>query len=256
MTETQNPTAAVLIIGNEILSGRTQDGNLNYIAKKLVSVGIKLCEARIIPDTEVEIVASVNELRARYTYLFTTGGIGATHDDITAESVAKAFGVPFGENTEARSILEKHYTAANLNAARLRMARMPAGSTLIDNPVSAAPGIQIGNVYIMAGVPNIMQAMLDGLLAKLKHGTAIHSVSVSGSVAENVLADELTVIAERYPTLDIGSYPWFRVGKWGTALVVRGTDQGSIRKAADELTVLVSKHDDKPEIESSLPSVA
>lgn len=257
MTESQNPTAAVLIIGNEILSGRTQDGNLNYIAKKLVSVGIKLMETRVVPDIEAEIVAAVNALRARYTYLFTTGGIGATHDDITADCVAKAFAVPLLEDPRARALLEKHYKAQDLNAARLRMARIPQGGNLIDNPVSSAPGFSIGNVYVLAGVPKIMQAMLDGLLAGLKHGPAIHSISVSGYVAENVIADELTIIANNFPALDIGSYPWVRgPNRWGTALVIRGIDKVLVMQAADAIKALVSKYDPNPEIEITTPSAA
>jgi molybdenum cofactor synthesis domain-containing protein len=249
MTETSNPTAAVLIIGNEILSGRTQDTNLNSIAKKLGAIGIRLKEARVVPDIEDEIVAGLNALRSRYTYVFTTGGIGATHDDITADSVACAFGLPIIENPEARARLEAHYTPANLNAARLRMARMPEGSTLIDNPVSVAPGFHIGNVYVMAGVPNIMQGMLDGIIAGLKHGPAIYSVSVSGPVPENTVAEELGAIAASYPQLDIGSYPWFRVGKWGTALVVRGADKTLANEAADKLFALMAKQGIEPERE-------
>lgn len=250
-----NPTAAVLIIGNEILSGRTQDSNLNYIAQKLGSIGIPLKEARVVADIEAEIVAAVNTLRARYTYLFTTGGIGGTHDDITADSVAKAFGVPVIEHPEARALLEKHYPPDKLNPARLRMARMPQGAALIKNLVSTAPGFCVENVYVMAGVPSIMQGMLDGVLAQLRHGPAICSLSVSGSVPENVIAEELTAIALRYPDLDIGSYPWFRLGRWGTALVARGIDTVSIQRAGEDLKALMLKHDAQSEVETSLPSV-
>jgi molybdenum cofactor synthesis domain-containing protein len=253
MTSSETPTAALLIIGNEILSGRTQDSNLNYLAKKLTGIGIKLAEARVVPDIEAEIVAALNAVRTRYNYVFTTGGIGGTHDDITADSVAKAFNVPVIEHPDARAILEKHYTPANLNAARLRMARMPEGASLITNPVSTAPGFRVENVYVMAGVPSIMKGMLDGIVAQLKHGPAIYSISVSGSVPENVIAEELTAIAESYPQLDIGSYPWFRAGRWGTALVTRGTDQAAVKKAADEVAALMSKHDSEIEIEISLP---
>lgn len=205
-----------------------------------------------MPDIEAEIVSAINYLRERHDYLFTTGGIGGTHDDITADSVAKAFGVAVVEHPEARAMLEKHYTAEQLNTARLRMARMPEGAMLIPNPVSTAPGFQVENVYVMAGVPKIMQGMLDGLIAKLKHGPAIHSISVSGSVPENVIADELTIIAAGYPQLDIGSYPWFRAGRWGTALVARGTDLAAVKQAADALTVLIGKHDPQPEVEINL----
>jgi molybdenum cofactor synthesis domain-containing protein len=255
MATSKIPAAAVLIIGNEILSGRTQDANLNYIAKKLTSIGIKLAEVRIVPDIEEEIVAAVNVLRKRYTYLFTTGGIGPTHDDITAESIAKAFGQTIIENPEARDRLMIHYTDANINPARMRMARMPKNAMLIDNPVSAAPGFQVGNVYVMAGVPNIMQSMMDIVASTLPHGPAIHSISISGYVAESIVAAELTAIAARYHETEIGSYPWTRRGRWGTALVVRGTDAFAVKAAADEVYSLVAKHDAAPEVEAS-PSEA
>ncbi len=256
MIEAPTPTAAVLVIGNEILSGRTPDSNLNSIAKKLASIGVKLMEARVVPDIEGDIVAAVNALRARYTYVFTTGGIGPTHDDITADSIAKAFGVPVIEHPEARARLEAHYTPANLTASRLRMARVPQGSTLIDNPVSTAPGFRIENVHVLAGVPDIMNAMMDGVLAGLKHGPAIHSMTVSGFVAESVIAAELTAIAARYPQLDIGSYPWVRLGRFGTALVVRGTDKTAVETAADDVAALVKKHDSAAEVETTPPSAA
>ncbi len=249
MSQSDTPTAAVLIIGNEILSGRTPDANLNAIAKKLVGIGIRLAEARIVPDIEDEIVAAVNALRARYTYVLTTGGIGPTHDDITADSIGKAFGVAIVEHPDARARLESHYTSANLTASRLRMARMPEGASLIDNPVSAAPGFRIGNVYVLAGVPNIMAAMLDNVVATLKHGPTIHSVTVSGYVAESVIAEELGAIAAHHPDLDIGSYPWVKNARYGTALVTRGTDQAAVKEAADQIFALVAKHGGEPVIE-------
>jgi len=242
------PTAAVLIIGNEILSGRTQDINLNYIAKKLTTNGVRLAEARIVPDITNEIVSAVNALRQRYTYIFTTGGIGPTHDDITADSIGAAFGLPVIEHPAARALLEKYYTKENLTPARLRMTRVPETAALIDNPLSAAPGFQIENVYVMAGVPAIMQAMLDSVVAKLRHGPAIHSLSVSGYVAESVVAAELAEIAARYPQLDIGSYPWVKNARYGTALVTRGTDAAAIRAATAEIHALVIKHDPHPEM--------
>jgi molybdenum cofactor synthesis domain-containing protein len=239
----KTPTAAVLIIGNEILSGRTQDVNLNYIAQKLTSIGVRLSEARVVPDIEDEIVDALNALRKRYTYVFTTGGIGPTHDDITADSVGKAFGVPVTENPEARQRLENYYKERGVNAARLRMARTPEGASLIDNPISAAPGIHIGNVYVLAGVPDIMQAMMDNIVSTLKYGPAIHSVTVSGFVAESIVATELEDIAKRYPQLDIGSYPWVRQSRYGTALVARGTDGKAAQEAAEAILVFVKKHD-------------
>lgn len=256
MTESKNPTAAVLVIGNEILSGRTPDGNINSIARKLCAIGVRLLEARVVPDIESDIVAAVNALRARYTYVFTTGGLGATHDDITVDSIAKTFDVPVIEHPEAKVRLVAHYKSADLNAARLRMARIPQGATLIDNPVSAAPGFRLQNVYVLPGVPEIMQAMLDSVTAGLKHGPAIHSISISGHVAENTIADELAAIASRYPQFDIGSYPWFRQGRFGTALVVRGTDLMAIESAAGEITALVRKHDSAAEVETIPPSAA
>jgi molybdenum cofactor synthesis domain-containing protein len=246
-----NPTAAVLIIGNEILSGRTEDVNLFHIAKKLASIGIRMAEARVVPDIEDEIVASVNALRARYTYVFTTGGIGPTHDDITADSIAKAFGVTVGEHPEARAILIARYPNAALTPARLRMARIPKGAELINNPVSGVPGFRMQNVYVMAGVPNIMQGMLETVLPNLDHGSAYVSKSVSGFVSESVIAEGLTEVALRYPELDIGSYPWQREGRWGTALVARGTDRTMIDAAAEDILVLVKQYDPAPEIEIS-----
>lgn len=246
MTDTQNPTAAVLIIGNEILSGRTQDTNLNYIAKKLTAIGIRLAETRVVPDIEGEIVAALNALRQRYTYVFTTGGIGPTHDDITADSIGAAFGLPVEENAEARARLVAYYTPDRITPPRMRMARMPVGASLIDNPVSIAPGFKIENVHVLAGVPNIMQAMLDGIIASLTHGPAILSASVSGYVAESVVAVELGEIAARYPQLDIGSYPWTRDGRFGTALVTRGIDVAAIKAADEEIYRLVLAFDPAP----------
>ena len=245
------PTAAVLIIGNEILSGRTHDANLAFIAKKLSAHGIRMAEARVVPDIENEIVAAVNALRARYTYVFTTGGIGPTHDDITADCIGKAFGVPVSEHPEARARLLAHYTKTPINPARLRMARIPEGAALIDNTVSSAPGFRLENVYVMAGVPNIMQAMLEAVLPTLQHGPAFISKSVSGFVAESLVAEELRAIANHFPTLDIGSYPWEREGRWGTALVTRGTDPMLVETAADEILALVKRHDPDPVVEIS-----
>jgi len=248
-----SPTAAVLIIGNEILSGRTQDINLNYIANKLTAIGVRLAEARVVADIENDIVEAVNDLRKKYTYVFTTGGIGPTHDDITSDSIGKAFGRRVSENAEARARLEAHYAGATLNAARLRMARVPEGASLIENPVSAAPGFRLENVYVLAGVPNIMRAMLDSIIATLRHGPEIHSISVSGYVAESTVAEELEAIAKRYPMLDIGSYPWVRQARFGTALVVRGTDKASAEKAADEIFALVESKGGNPEREIIQP---
>jgi len=243
MTDASLPTAALLIIGNEILSGRTQDVNLNAVAKKLGAIGIPLKEVRVVPDIEADIVTSLNALRGRYTYVFTTGGIGPTHDDITVDAIAAAFGVGVSEHPDARALLVAHYGQENLTAARLRMARIPLGATLVANPVSAAPGIKIENVYVMAGVPNIMQAMLDGIVSTLRHGPAMHSLSVSGFVPESAVAEELAAIAARYSQLDIGSYPWMRSGKFGTALVTRGTDKEAVKKVSEEILVMMRLKD-------------
>lgn len=224
MTDTA-PTAALLIIGNEILSGRTQDANMSFIAKHLGTLGIRFREARVVPDEEAEIVAALNALRARYTYVFTTGGIGPTHDDITAECIAKAFDLPLIRNAEAVRRLELHYAGTGmLNEVRLRMANTPEGAILIDNPVSTAPGFQIGNVFVMAGVPMIMQAMLTGIGDRLVGGPVVKTKSVASAIPEGSFADALRTIAADYPGVDIGSYPAFRQGKVSTALVLRCTD--------------------------------
>jgi molybdenum cofactor synthesis domain-containing protein len=239
MSEGRVYTAAVLIFGNEILSGRTQDVNLGYLAGQLNTLGIRLREARVVADVEADIVRAVNECRARYDYVFTTGGIGPTHDDITAECVAKAFGLPLIRNPEAVGILEKHYQAGQLNEARLRMANTPQGATLIQNPASAAPGFQIGNVYVMAGVPAIMRAMFDGLRHRLAGGAPMQSTTVTTYLGEGVVAKDLTALQERYADLEIGSYPFFRAGKFGTSLVLRGTDTARMDAAAEELRAII-----------------
>ncbi len=233
------PTAAVLVIGNEILSGRTQDANLAYLGQELSALGIRLVEARVIPDIEATIVATVNELRARVTYLFTTGGIGPTHDDITSECVAKAFGVPWTLNAEAHRILFEHYGAEKLNAARLRMATTPEGAILIDNPVSKAPGFQMGNVFVLAGIPKIAQAMFQSLKHRLSGGPALVSATVTAFVPEGTIAAGLGEVQAAYPALDVGSYPFQRDGRFGTQLVVRGTDKDAVRAAAEAIGRLV-----------------
>lgn len=248
MTATEIPTAAVLVIGNEILSGRTQDINLNAIAKKLAEIGVALREARVVPDVTDEIVAAVNAMRQRYTYVFTTGGIGPTHDDITVDAIAAAFGVKAVEHPEARAALAAHYGEDKLTPARLRMARTPEGATLIQNPISAAPGIKIGNVHILAGVPEIMRAMMEGVVATLRHGPALHSKTVSAAIGESLIAEGLGAIAARYPQIDIGSYPWAKDGKFGTSLVSRGTDAAIVETATDDIIALVRAKGVEPQI--------
>jgi molybdenum cofactor synthesis domain-containing protein len=232
-------TAAVLVIGNEILSGRTKDANLNYLATELNSIGVRLLEARVVADVPEAIVKAVNELRAAYDYVFTTGGIGPTHDDITSECVAKAFGVPLIKDPRAVRLLTNHYGEANLTEARLRMAQVPEGATLIDNPVSTAPGFQIRNVFVLAGVPAICRAMFDGLKSRLRTGDKVLSVTVSGYVGEGVIAKGLGALQGRFAMLEIGSYPFFRQGKFGASFVLRGTDNAALKSAAEELRVLI-----------------
>jgi molybdenum cofactor synthesis domain-containing protein len=234
-----SPTAAVLIIGNEILSGRTQDSNLNYIAERLTAKGIRLAEARVVRDVEDEIVAAVRALSARYSYVFTTGGIGPTHDDITAEAIAKAFGVPLIVHPAAAARLERHYGKGKVTPARLRMARVPEGAELIDNPVSAAPGIRIGNVFIMAGVPAIMRAMTDGIVPTLAGGPVVLSRSIACEVGESVLAEPLGAIQAAHPEVDIGSYPWYRGGRFGVSLVSRGPDAAVLETVVGEIAQMV-----------------
>jgi molybdenum cofactor synthesis domain-containing protein len=232
-------TSAVLIIGNEILSGRTKDANLNYLATELTAIGVRLTEARVVADVPEAIIKAVNELRAAYDYVFTTGGIGPTHDDITAECIAKAFGVPLIKDPRAVRLLTNHYGEANLTEARLRMAHVPEGATLIDNPVSIAPGFQIGNVFVLAGVPAICRAMFDGIKGQLKTGDKVLSVTISGYIGEGVIAKGLGALQDRYRQLDVGSYPFFRQDKFGASFVLRGTDEAALARAADELRALI-----------------
>jgi molybdenum cofactor synthesis domain-containing protein len=238
-TDSSAPTAAVLIIGNEILSGRTQDTNLNYIATKLAARGIRLAEARVVADIEDEIVAAVRALSARYTYVFTTGGIGPTHDDITAEAMAKAFDRPLIVNAEARELLERHYGEGKVSPGRLRMARTPEGASLVRNPVSAAPGFRIENVFIMAGVPAIMRAMIDAIVPTLPGGPVVLARSISCQVGESVFAEQLGAIQDAHPYVDIGSYPWYRGGEFGVSLVARGTDATTLDIVVGEISGMI-----------------
>jgi molybdenum cofactor synthesis domain-containing protein len=236
------PTAALLIIGNEILSGRTQDANLNYLAKTLGKLGVRLVECRVVSDNENAIIEAVQSLSGRNDYVFTSGGIGPTHDDITTATIAKAFGKKLLRHPEAEARLRKHYKPEDINAARLKMADIPEGAELIDNPVSAAPGFILENVYVMAGVPRIMQAMLDGVSARIKGGAVTLSRTISATVTEGYIAAELTAIQEANPNVEIGSYPFIRDGKLGVSLVCRSTDVAALDKVAQELRALISKH--------------
>jgi len=234
MSESRTVTAAMLIIGNEILSGRTVDANLPHLATRLNERGVQLAEARIVRDIEAEIVDAVKALSVRHDYLFTTGGIGPTHDDITAASIAKAFDWPFERHPEAARILEQFY-GDRVNPARMSMADMPRGVTLIDNPVSRAPGFRIANVFVMAGVPKIMQAMLDGILPTLEGGTPVQSATVTVYRPESELAPLLQVIVDAIPTVDIGSYPFMRMDRPGSSIVFRSTDGAALARARRQL---------------------
>jgi len=246
---TDAPTAAILVVGNEILSGRTKDANIGWLAERLSALGIRVREARVVPDMPEEIVAAVNALRVRYTYVFTTGGIGPTHDDITAECIAAAFGVPLEQNAEARRRLEAHYPPGQLNAARLRMANAPVGATLIDNPVSTAPGFRIGNVHVMAGVPAIMRAMFDGLAPTLVGGPPMQARTVRCLLPEGLIAEGLGAIQVRHPTVEIGSYPFYRNQSFGVSLVLRAVDDAALAVATGEVADLVRSLGGDPTVE-------
>jgi len=234
-----NPTAAMLVIGDEILSGRTRDANMHHLAGRLAEVGIDLREVRIVSDDRPAIVEAVSGLRRSYTLVFTSGGIGPTHDDITADCIAAAFGVPIGVRDDARAILQAHYDKAGteMNEARLRMARIPQGAVLIENPVSAAPGFTIGNVHVMAGVPTIFQAMVEGLLPTLTGGTPLTSDAVRILRAEGDIAGPLGDLVARYPGLSFGSYPFQKDGLFGAQVVVRGQDARAVAAAVEELRI-------------------
>jgi molybdenum cofactor synthesis domain-containing protein len=236
-------TAAMLVIGDEILSGRTKDRNIGHLADIMTAIGIDLKEVRIVPDEADEIVAAVNALRARYTYVFTTGGIGPTHDDITADSIAKAFGVPCDHDAKAYAMLEASYAKRGMEftEARKRMARMPVGAEHIDNPVSLAPGFRIGNVHVMAGVPTIFQAMLDNVVPTLKTGTKLLSATVQCPFGEGVIGGPLAEIQKAHPDTIIGSYPKYLDGKFWTELVVRARSQTALDAARAEVETMVSR---------------
>jgi molybdenum cofactor synthesis domain-containing protein len=225
-------TAAVLVIGDEILSGRTKDQNIGFLAERLTAIGIDLREARVVPDIEDEIVAAVNALRARYDHVFTTGGIGPTHDDITADAIAKAFGVPIDVDPRAVAMLKQRIPERDLNEARLRMARIPAGADLIENTVSKAPGFSIGNVHVMAGVPAIMRAMFDALTPRLATGAPMLSRSIDAGLKEGDIATALGEVQRAFPDVTIGSYPSFDERKgFATMLVLRSRSEGRLAEA-------------------------
>jgi len=229
-------TAGLVVIGDEILSGRTHDKNIAQVASWLQVQGIRLTEVRVVPDVEGRIVAAVNELRATYDYLFTTGGIGPTHDDITVDAVAAALGVPVVIHPEARALLERYYeTRGGLNEGRLRMARVPEGSELIPNRMSGAPGIRRGNLFLMAGVPHITAGMLDALTGQLQGGAPLLSETIGCWVAESEIAELLRRTEAAHDSCQIGSYPFFREGRVGANFVVRSVSAGDLRACCDEL---------------------
>ena len=224
-------TAAILVIGDEILSGRTKDKNIGYIAEYLTNIGVDVREVRVVPDIEREIIVALDALRTRYSYVFTTGGIGPTHDDITADCIAKAFGVPIDVDPRAKAMLLTRIAEKDLNEARLRMARIPAGADLIVNKVSSAPGFRIGNVHVMAGVPSIMQAMLDEVAPTLKTGIKMLSESVRADCREGDIGTELGAIAKAHGDVIIGSYPFQEDGRPNTNIVVRSRDAQKLAAA-------------------------
>ena len=235
-----NPSAAMLVIGDEILSGRTRDINAHVLAKTLTRHGVDLKEIRCIPDDAMGIVTAINDVRARFDHVFTSGGIGPTHDDITADCVAEAFGVSIDIREDARAILASNYAnpETELNAARLRMARIPDGASLIDNPVSKAPGFSIGNVHVMAGVPSVFEAMLEGVLSGLAGGTPLASVTLRVDRAEGEIAGPLAEFAAQWPGMSVGSYPFNRDGNLGSNVVLRSTDGHALAQAEIALKAL------------------
>jgi molybdenum cofactor synthesis domain-containing protein len=232
-------TAGVLIIGNEILSGRTQDINLNHIARTVGAWGIQVREARVVPDVPAEIVAAVNRLRERYDYVFTTGGIGPTHDDITAECIAQAFGVPLIEHPGIAERIRARPAPDDVMVARLRMARVPEGAELVENTTGGPQGFRIGNVFVMAGIPVVMQAMLGSLEGRLESGPVVQSRTVIARLGESQIAARLTTIQSSFPDVDLGSYPFFRDQTYGTALVMRGTDPVQLDAVQNEVRAAI-----------------
>ena len=230
MKKEKKVTAGLLIIGDEILSGRTTDKNLNFLAVNLTEIGISLSEVRVVGDFEDEIIAAVNILREKYTYVFTSGGIGPTHDDITSESIAKAFGVKNELNREAEEVLRSHY-GVEVNEARLKMAKIPVGSTLLDNPISSAPGFRIENVFVMAGIPSIFQVMFHAAAKEIEGGAKIVAKEFKTDLVESQIAKPLADLQKEYPDVAMGSYPF----KGGTALVFRGIDEDKVDEAFEKM---------------------
>ena len=233
------PTAAMLVIGDEILSGRTQDSNFAYLAKFLAALGIDLREGRIVADDEAGIVAAITALRARYDYVFTSGGIGPTHDDITTDAVAKAFSTPVSVHPEAFAQLAGRYAPGEFTPARQRMARIPEGALLIRNSVSVAPGFQLANVFVMAGVPMIFRAMLEDVAPRLRRGSLVRAVTIRASVGEGRIADALRALQGNHKDVVIGSYPYFREDGYGVQLVARGRNLAAVEAAAMAIELML-----------------
>jgi molybdopterin-biosynthesis enzyme MoeA-like protein len=233
-------TACVVIIGNEILSGKTQDLNLAFIGQRCDGLGIQLNEMRVIPDEQATIVSTVNECRHNFTYVFTTGGIGPTHDDITSASIALAFGKKIVRSEQAREAMDKYYDVENMTEARLKMADVPEDVVLIDNPISGAPGFQIENVFVLAGIPSIMQAMFDGITDRLVGGAAILTENVATNLGESTIALDLGRLQEAYSEVSIGSYPYFKKGKFGVNLVLRSTNAERLVTLKSELKDMIT----------------
>lgn len=231
-------TAAIVIIGDEVLSGRTQDANMNTLAKRMTEIGIALKEARFVADDSPAIIHAVNTLREQFDYVFTSGGIGPTHDDITADAIAQAFGVTINIRDDARLILERFYKD-RLNEARLRMARIPEGATLIDNPVSQAPGFKMGNVYVMAGVPMVFNAMLDSVVPTLEGSPPLKSYSLRVAIGEGDMGTALGALDQRHPDVQIGSYPFFKSSGNGVTIVARSIDEQALDVCVDDLRDLL-----------------
>jgi len=233
--------AAIIIIGNEILSGRTQDVNITFLSKWLNNIGVRVEEVRVIADNEQAIVNCINEVRKKFKYIFTTGGIGPTHDDITSRSIAKAFNLPYGYHKEAYKILEKYYKPGEFNDGRKKMAKIPDKATLIYNPSSGAPGFIVENVYCLPGVPSILHSMVDGLKNQIIGGKKILSKTISLSTVESEIAQPLEDVQNLFTNVEIGSYPFFRLGKIGVSIVIRSTSMKQIEACANQIEDFVRK---------------
>ena len=236
-------TACVIIIGNEILSGRTQDQNLAFLGGRCDKLGILLVEARVIPDVAEVIISTTDACRKQYDYVFTTGGIGPTHDDITTAAMASLFNTGLERNEHAVAAMNKYYEPGKLNEARLKMADLPVGATLIENPISGAPGFQIENVFVLPGVPMIMQAMFDGITDRLTGGVPVLTENVVTGLTEGSIAAGLGEIQDKHPQVSIGSYPYFRKGRLGVNIVMRSTDREELKVTAEAVTSLIQKLD-------------